>query len=149
MINLTRLNQLMTENDMNMTDLAAASGVSYSTIYSIHKVRRANTSSATINKLAKALHASANDLLQGGAGDLEEEMPGAVKHLAQIAAELSEARQEELVRIADALKKLEKEEGYFSVDRQKMLTLLHAAENLPPGAKTADLLRALQELGGD
>jgi transcriptional regulator with XRE-family HTH domain len=149
MINLTRLKELMEKRGMTMVDLAKEAEVSYDTIFSIHSGRRPNTSSATLRKLAKALRVSVNDLLEGGGEDvIENELPQIVRQLAEIATELSETRQEELVRIADAFKKLESEEGYLPFDRKKMLALLHAAETLGPGDGTADLILAMrQELG--
>lgn len=146
MISRARLDELLSKNKMSMRDLADASGVSYDTIYSIRSGRRPNTSSATVRKLAKAFRASANDLLED-AEELEEESPLLLRQLTDIAAELSETRQEELIRIADAFKKLEDEESEPPLTRNKMLRLLTAYKSLGPDG-LADLIQAIRSERG-
>lgn len=111
MVNLTRLDSLMREKKWGIGELATYSGVKYDTVYSVAKGRRANTSSQTLKKIADALEVSTDYLL----GESDEKKPPAVqlsepvRKLARIATNLSEARQEELMRIASVLAALDQE----------------------------------------
>lgn len=140
-INIKRLEELMTEQGLTIEELAERAGVSAATIASIRSNRRPNTTGDTIRKLARALFVTPSDLLKDGAVD---EVPYAVRRLMLVMGELSQARQEELVRIADTLRVLEMEEGNRPLLPSQLAAIWRAIEDFGLGENADALVQALR-----
>lgn len=148
MVNVTRLKELMVAQNLTIEELAVKSGVSHSAIASIRSGRRPNTSSEIVTKLAAALCVSPNELLRGIETATENELPALIRQLIDRAITLSEIRQEELVRIADALKVIDDEESHSPFTREKMLRFLQAVRNLSED-EVAILIQQIRAQRGD
>jgi Predicted transcriptional regulators len=134
MVNLARLEEVMAEKGWGAGELAAYSGVKYDTIYSLKKGRRLNPGAETLKKIAEALGVSV-DYLLGESEDRQPQiekppMPEAIRRLSEVANRLSDVRQEELIRIAEALAKLEREQPLHTLPTRAMEVLLEAAGEL-------------------
>lgn len=140
MVNVVQLEKLMKAKGWDWRELAKQSGLSYETLWSMKSGRRPNTSSATIKKLARALGATAFELLQ----EMDaESLPNAIRELTEVAIRLSEAKQEELLRIAAALEKLEREQVDHPLPSGVMEVLLDATEVMKNSPGNEDLLARL------
>lgn len=130
-----------------LTDLAHYSGVTYDTVYSLKTGRRPNTSIETVQRLAAALNTSVDYLLNetdDKRGKNKKQLPEQVERLLEIAGRLSEARQEELRHIAEALEILEREQRVVTTNAVvDVAIILELAERLR--AKGDDDLLALLE----
>lgn len=131
MINIARLDALIEQRNMNLTDLAREAQISYDTLYAIRSGRRPNTSTAIARKLATALAVPVDELLEGD-GVAVDSLPRALHQLTGIVAELSESRQEELVKIAGALKRQEEEESHLLFSPAQMRALMRSLADLTP-----------------
>lgn len=127
MVNLTRLEEAMKAKKWGISELATYSKVKYQTVYSIVKGRRKNTTLEILTSIATALGTTADRLLEDGSGNsiAAPRLPAAIQQLADIAGNLSEVRQEELIRIATALQKLEHEQQTLTTPIMAALMQLH------------------------
>lgn len=145
MVNLTRLQAAMKAKAWGISELAEYSKVKYDTVYSIVKGRRANTTLKVLTALATALGVTPDHLLgEGEAAPPAPKLPAIIQQLADIAGNLSEVRQEELVRIATALQKLEQEQQTLTTPM--VATLMQLQEKLKEQGVTEDVLDLLDAL---
>jgi transcriptional regulator with XRE-family HTH domain len=146
MVNLTRLEKLMKAKHWGISELAKYSKVKYDTVYSIVKGRRQNTTLEILTSLATALGTTPDYLLEEGDGAPApaSRLPTAIQQLADIAGNLSEVRQEELIRIATALQKLEQEQQTLTTPMVATLMELH--DKLVEQGVSADTLHLLEAL---
>lgn len=128
-----------------ISELAQYSGVKYDTVYSIVKARRKNTTLQILTSIATALGISMDHLLseQEGTGGVPK-LPAAIQQLADIAGSLSEVRQEELIRIAIALQKLEQEPQAFS--ESQVTALLQLRDQMIEQGAKPETLRLFETL---
>lgn len=147
MVNLNRLEALLSEKNWGVGELSTYSGVKYDTVYSLRAGRRPNTRAETLKRIADALDTSIDYLL--GESDIRKpvptEVPEAIRRISEIAGRLSESRQEELLRIAHALEGVEQEESgdptYIAATRELLkFAQQHQDEG---GENLLPLLRAL------
>lgn len=147
-INLTRLKKLMGKKGWGVGELAQYSKVKYQTVYSIYVGRRTNTASGTLKALVAALDTSTDYLLDES--DDEEppiqKLPEAIRQLAEIANQLSGVRQEELLRIAQALRQLEEDQATAPLPSGSMRALLELADKIKEQGGNDDLLESLRAL---
>lgn len=141
MVNIERLEQLMENRGLDMGKLAAYSGVSYDTIFSIRKGRRKNTSTKIIKKLAAGLGVTVDQLLMEE-NEKKPTLPDAIQRLILVAQRLPEARQDELLHIAATLERLEAKQPTGDDMRQ----ILEVIELMREQGASGDLLALLEEL---
>lgn len=146
-INLRRLQELMDKKNFGLGELATYSGVKYQTMYSIKAGRRTNTTAETLTKIATALDTNVDYLL----GESEDAAPtksmtDPIRQLAEIATDLSQARQEELIRIAATLLQLEREQGPQPLPAESMRMIVELIEKLEEEEDEGDLLQTLKRM---
>lgn len=147
-VNLTRLKELMNRKRWGLGELAEYSKVKYQTLYSLSVGRRSNTSSETLKKIADALDTSTDYLL----GEIDDDkppiqkLPGAIRQLAEVANQLSGVRQEELLRIGQALLQLEKEQAKELLPNGTMYELIKLADQIREQGEYDDMLDSLRAL---
>lgn len=147
-VNLTRLKELMDRKRWGLGELAEYSKVKYQTLYSLSVGRRSNTSSQTLKKVADALDTS-TDYLLGETDDDKppiQKLPGAIRQLAEVATQLSDMRQEELLRIAHALRQLEQEQATTPMPNETMYALIKLADEIGKHGDGEDVLDSLRAL---
>lgn len=147
-----RLSQLMDGLGLNPYDLADLSGVSRTMIHYLREGKRRKASAEIVTKLANALNVTVADLMEDGDAPTEDapKIADAVRQLARIAGKLSAARQEELLRIATALQKLEQEQEQTQrpLPNGSMVILLDIHKQLREQGADESILNALEVLLG-
>lgn len=127
---------------MGDTKLAEAAGVSRQMVFLMRKGQRNGVSAEILSKIAKALKINVSDLMSG-----EEEsntLPAPIRQLAQVASNLSGVRQEELLRIAEALEKLEREQADHPLPAGSMDASLKIIEQLRRNGGDVEALASLE-----
>lgn len=132
-----RLIDLMKREKMGDTRLAKKAGVSRTMIHYLKSGERKTASAEVISKIAGALNTTVGYLLgeEEGENSIAQVLPSTVHRLLEIAVDLSGVRQEELLRIAATLKKMEAEEN---------------SQGIPPAVN--DVIRMVERIqpdGGD
>lgn len=147
-VNLTRLKELMNRKRWGLGELAEYSKVKYQTLYSLSVGRRSNTSSDTLRKIADALDTSTDYLLGETDDDTPpiQKLPVAIRQLAEVANQLSEVRQEELLRIGQALLQLEREQAKELLPNGAMYELIKLADQIREQNNGDDVLDSLRAL---
>lgn len=143
-----RLVALMKARGIGDTELAEAAGVSRTMIFYLKKGRRQSASAEVMTRIADALNTTV-DYLLGENGDRQppmQKLPEPIRQLAEVAGRLSEVRQEELLHIAAALEKLEREQSEHPIPSGSMRVLLELAEQLRERGGNEDLLSLLESL---
>lgn len=148
MVNLTRLKELMDAKGWRSGELSHYSGVKYNTVYSLVIGRRPNVGAKILKEIADALGTTVEFLMDGEEDEdaPKHEMPESVRNLVRVAARLSEVRQEELLRIAAALEKLEREQEDRPLTDETMRALLEIAKRLKESGANGDVLPLLEGL---
>lgn len=123
-----RLAQLMDDRGLGDAQLAKKVGVSRTTIFNLRKGRRQTARAELMARIADALATTVDYLL--GEGEDRPPMPEAISRLSEVANRLSEIRQEELVRMAEALEKLEREQPTYALPARAMEVLLDVAAKM-------------------
>lgn len=157
-VNLARLKRLMEKKGYGIGELAEYSGVKYQTVYSLVKGRRTNTTADTLRRIADALDTSI-DYLLGNIDDDKppiEKLPEPIRQIAQVAGNLSEVRQEELLRIAGVLVDIEREQASTLAERQSrkdnaqaMMSLIEATLGEPARKAIERAMYTSGLFGGD
>ena len=149
MVNLERLQKLMNKKGWGLGELAQYSGVKYETVYSLKSGRRKNSTMDTLKRIAGALNTSVDYLL----GTTEEEkppmeqLPDAIRRIAEIASTLSRMRQEELARIAETLADLEREQLAGPLPEGNTRALMDVVDDVRRhGIPDAELLASLDRI---
>lgn len=149
MVNLTRLEKLMNDKGWGVGELATYSGLKYDTIYSMKVGRRKNPGAATLQKVAAALGTTVDYLLGKDGVDAQTgpPVPPMIRRLADIAGRMSELKQEELLRIAETLAKLDREQVQNPLPTGTMPILLEIVQKFrEQGGKDEDILPWLEAL---
>lgn len=141
-----RLAEAMRRQDFNDYSLAAKTGISRTAIYYLRTGKRAQPSAEIVKRLAEGLGTTVEYLMGFDAPALtaRPRLPETIRQLAEIAGGLSEVRQAELVRIAEALRKLEEEQQTLTTPMVATLMALH--EKLREQGVTEDALDLLETL---
>lgn len=143
-----RLAELMKKRHIGDTKLAEMSGVSRTMIFYLKKGKRNTASAETVAKIASALNTTVAYLL--GEGEEKQppmqKLPEPIRQLAEIAGNLSEVRQEELIQIALTLAKLEQESADQPVSGETMEKIVRIADQLRERGGNEDLLPLLETL---
>lgn len=126
-----RLKRLMTKKSIGDTELARKAGVSRQMIFHLRKGSRQTASAEVVQKMADALDTTVPYLLGDDEGE-EESIPETIAKLLEIVEKLSETRQEELVRIANAFRQLEDEESQSPFIYTRMLEMLRSSKVFGP-----------------
>lgn len=129
---------------MGDTKLAEVAGISRQMVFYLKKGKRNSVSAEILGKIAQALKINVTDLMSGQ--DESEKLPEPVRQLAQIASNLSEVRREELLRIAAALEKLEREQADHPLPAASMGASLKIIEELRRNGADLDALDSLEAL---
>lgn len=128
-------------------DLAALTNMSKSTIYYLRTGKHKSTSAENLKKIADALETTPDYLMRSDEEDDDRRvavlLPEPIRKLAQIAGNLSDVRQEELIRIAEALEKLERDQPVYVLPTRMMEVLLEVAGEL---GIESESLEELEEL---
>lgn len=136
-----RLVKLMDDRGLNAEQLAAKVGVTRQTIHHLRKGGRTTTKAEVMQRIADALGTTVDYLL--GGGEDQPPVPDAIRRLSEIANRLSGIRQEELIRIAEALAKLEREQPMYTLPTRAMEVLLEAAGEMGIEDESLDELQEL------
>jgi transcriptional regulator with XRE-family HTH domain len=134
--NRVRLQKLMDEKGLVDAELASLAGVSKSTIYYLRTGKHKSTSAEKLRRIAVALGTTPEYLLgHDGAEPLDDHLvpvmlPAPIRHLAQVAMRLSELRQEEAIRIVEALEEMERAQPVLTLPLRAMDLLLDVAAEL-------------------
>lgn len=128
-------------------ELAKEVGVTRQMIFHLRKGTRKTASAELVAKIAAALGVSTAYLL-GQEEGAQEEVPKAIRDLLQIVSTLSEARREEVLRIAAALQKLEAEQAATPLPDEAMPLLIQIAEILKNNPANGDVLEMLRKILG-
>jgi transcriptional regulator with XRE-family HTH domain len=131
-IDHTRLLMLLSEKNWKAPELAHYAGINYHTAYAIVKGRRANPNANTLTAICKALGCTSDYLLGKSKNryPATNELPELVRQLARVASRLSEARQEELIRLAALLEDLEREKPSYNIPAENVMRLVQIVEKL-------------------
>lgn len=134
--NRVRLQKLMDERGLVDAELASLAGVSKGTIYYLRTGKHKSTSAEKLRRIAVVLGTTPEYLL----GHNEEEepedylvpvmLPAPIRRLAQAAMRLSELRQEEAIRIVEALEEMERAQPVLTLPLRAMDLLLDVAAEL-------------------
>lgn len=143
-----RLAELMKKKRIGDTELARLSGVSRTMIFYLKKGKRNTASAETVAKIAAALNTTVAYLL--GEGEEKQppmqKLPEPIRQLAEVAGDLSEVRQEELLRIARTLAELDQDKPETPIDGETMRAMIHIADQLRARGGNEDLLPMLEAL---
>lgn len=141
-----RLGEAMKRQGFSDYTLAEKTGISRTAIYYLRTGKRGQPSAEIVKRLADGLGTTVEYLM--GIDDPKlsatPKMPAAIQQLADIAGNLSEIRQEELIRIATALQKLEQEQQTLTTPQVAALMELH--EKLREQGVSEDVLDLLESL---
>jgi transcriptional regulator with XRE-family HTH domain len=145
-----RLVAAMKKAKIGDTKLAEQAGISRQMVFLMRKGQRQKVSAAIIGQIATALNTT-TDYLMGGDMESKEppmqKLPEPIRQLAEIANDLSEARQEELLRIAAALLQLEREQhGSEPMSTEDMRMLLELTEKVKEEGDEGSVLQSLKRL---
>lgn len=148
-LNQAKLKQLMELRVMSDGDLARQSGLGRTTVYYLRTGKHQTTSERNIKALADALgttidYLSSDEAIDEEDGRVAVMLPEALLELTQIAARLSEIRQEELVRIAATLEEMERAQASTPPSVKTMEALLLVAEQLREQVGGTDPLESLE-----
>lgn len=145
--NRGRLQDLMDKRELVDADLAALAGLSKSTIYYLRTGKHKSTSAEKLKRIADALETTPEYLMRSDEETDDKRvpvlLPEPIRRLAQIAGGLSDVRQEELIRLAEALEKLEREQPVHALPTRIMEILLEVAGELGIESESLDELEEL------
>lgn len=146
-VNVVRLAAKMKEKGYSIPELAEESGVKYDTVYSLIKGRRTNSTVETLQPLAAVLDTSVDYLL----GNIDDDAPAArtpaaVVQLAAVATRLSSVAQSELIRMAEGLARIEREQRSVPLPQATMRQLLELSYELRDRGGYEEIATALQTL---
>jgi transcriptional regulator with XRE-family HTH domain len=150
-VNRARLKTLMLKREVSDGDVGALTGLARTTIYNLRVGNRDTTSERTLFAIAQALDTTVDYLSSEGEPEddgrrvavmLDE--PG--RKLAEVAKNLSAIRKEELIRIAETLVAMEREQSKLPLTAEAMDTLIEIAEQLRVFAGGNDPLEVLEAL---
>jgi transcriptional regulator with XRE-family HTH domain len=148
-VNRERLKSLMLRRNVGDGDMAKLTGISRTTFYYLRTGHHATTSERALTAIAQALDTTVEYLT--GEGEPEEEgdrvavvldEPG--RKLAEITANLSAIRKEELIRMAQVLLDMEREQSKIPPTKEALDVLMGIYEQLRVYSKGADPLAALE-----
>lgn len=141
-----RLAEAMKRQGFSDYTLAKKTGISRTAIYYLRIGKRTQPSAETVKRLAEGLGTTVEHFMGIDEPKLtaSPKMPVAIQQLADIAGNLSEVRQEELIRIATALQKLEQEQQTLTTPQVTALMELH--EKLREQGVGEDVLNLLESL---
>lgn len=147
-IDVERLNELLEEKNppWRAPELAQYAKIPYDTAYAIIKGRRTNPQSSTLNAIADALKVTPDYLLgkSNHRKPIQDKLPDLVRQLTRVAGRLSEIRQRELIKIAETLEDLERQEPVYSVPAAAVNSLLELLESLDSVEKNAETYTQLR-----
>lgn len=139
---------------MGDTKLAEVAGISRQMVFYLKKGKRNSVSAEILGKIAQALKINVADLMSGQ--DESEKLPDRFRQLAQVASNLSEVRQEELLRIAGVLVDIEREQASTLAERQSrkddaqaMLRLIETTLGVPASKAIERAMYTSGLFGGD
>lgn len=141
-----RLAEAMERQGFSDYTLAKKTGISRTAIYYLKTGKRAQPSAEIVKRLAEGLGTTVEYLM--GVDDLSltaaPKMSAAIQQLAAIAGNLSEVRQEELIRIATALQALEHEQQILTTPM--VAALMELSEKLREQGVSEDVMQLLEAL---
>lgn len=143
-----KLSVLMKRRGLNDYDVAELTGISRTMVFYLRKGQRPKPAAEMVSRLASGLKIPIGDLMTDDdvmQTSATEEVPEAIRQLAEIAGKLSEVRREELLRIAGALEKLEREQTTHPLPSATMSVLLQIIEKLEANDATEDVLAPLKD----
>jgi transcriptional regulator with XRE-family HTH domain len=150
-VNRERLKSLMLKRNVGDGDMAKLTGISRTTFYYLRTGHHSTTSERALTAIAEALDTTVEYLT--GEGEPEEEndrvavvLDEPTRKLAQVAANLSAVRKEELIRMAQALVDMEREQNKLPLDAGAMDRLIAIYDQLRIFAGGDDPLDSLEEL---
>lgn len=144
-----RLVKAMKQAKLGDTKLAEKVGISRQMIYLLRKGKRPSASAEIIAKIANATNTTVSYLMGGEENDDAppiQKLPEPIRQLAEVAGQLSEVRQEELLRIAHALRQLEAEQATAPLPGGTMRALIELADQIRAQGNNDDLLESLRAL---
>lgn len=146
-LQVQRIDELMESRGWKPGELAERSGVAYDTIYKIRASRGPRTSAEIVAKLAIALGCSVDYLL----GLADEPLPSGEKvmsalliDLCNIANALSEPRQRDLLRIAEALQVAGQDETQDDLHAEMMQIVLAEIQRISGDDALSEVLDRLE-----
>lgn len=143
-----KLAALLSRRGLSDYKVAEMTGISRTMIFYMRKGQRTKVSAAILTKIANALEIDISELMTGDNTQLvaASEVPEAVRQLAKIAGKLSGVRQEELVRIAEALEKLEREQAKNPIPDASLGIMLGFLEELRKNGANNDTLASVEAI---
>jgi transcriptional regulator with XRE-family HTH domain len=150
-VNAARLHALMTKRNVSDADLAEAIGISRTAMFYLRTGTTKTTTERKMVMIAKELDTTVDYL--SGEGDPEEDTsrvavvldePG--RKLAQVAANLSLTRKEELIRIAETLLVMEQEQFRATPSSEAFDVILGIYNELQNHTGGRDIVEALEAL---
>jgi transcriptional regulator with XRE-family HTH domain len=149
-VNQARLQDLMFRRNMSDGKLAKAAGVSRTLVFYLRTGQTKATAERVLTAIAEALETTVDYLSEEG--DVEDNGQVAVmldepgRKLAEVTANLSATRKEELIRIAETLLAMERERSKMPLDAGAMDLLIEIYEQVRTFKKGADPLETLEAL---
>jgi transcriptional regulator with XRE-family HTH domain len=147
-VNGERLKSLMLKRNVGDGDMAKLTGLSRTTFYYLRTGHHNTTSERALTAIAQALDTTVEYLTTEG--EPEEEGGVAVvldepgRKLAEVSSNLSAIRKEELIRMAQMLLDMEREQSKIPPTREALDVLVEIYNQLRVYSKGADPLDALE-----
>lgn len=141
-----KLSTILKRRGLSDYKMAEMTGISRTMIFYLRKGQRPKVSAAILTRIANALEVDVEELMTGDNPQSTTEVPESIRQLAQVAGKLSEVRREELVRIAEALAKMEKEQAQNPLPPASLEVLMGIMEEFRRNGASADTLAAVEAI---